>query len=44
MSGGIFPTILGTGQGFPGIGSLPTFWPFMVGRGTGLAPVGVSLS
>ena len=25
-----FPTILGKGRGFPGIGLLPTLWPFMV--------------
>ena len=30
MNGRIIPTILGKGWGFPGIGPLPTFWPFMV--------------
>ena len=30
MSGRIIPTILGEGQGFPGIGLLCTFWSFMV--------------
>ena len=28
--GRIIPTILGKGWGFPGIGPLPSFWPFMV--------------
>lgn len=32
------------GWRFPGIGSLPTFWSFMVGLGAVLAPVGVSCS
>ena len=44
MSGRIIPTILGKGRGLPGIGPLPAFWPFMVGLGTVLAPVGVSFS
>ena len=30
MSGKIIPIILGKGQGFPGTGPPPTFWPFMV--------------
>ena len=30
MNGRIILTILGKGWGFPGIGPLPTFWPFMV--------------
>ena len=44
MSGGIIPTIWGKGQGFPGIGPLPTFWPFMVGLETVMVPVGVLFS
>ena len=44
MSGRIIPSILGKGQRFPGIGSPPTFWPFMVSPGTVMAPVGVSYS
>ena len=30
MSGWIIPTNLGKGWGFPGIGPLSTFWPFLV--------------
>ena len=44
MSGRIIPTILGEGQGFPGIGLLCTFWSFMVGFRTVMAPVGVLLT
>ena len=44
MNGKIIPTISGKGWGFPGIGPLPTFWPFMVGLGTVMAPVGMSFS
>ena len=44
MSGRISPTILEKGWRFPGIGPPPTFWPFMVGLRTVMAPVGVSLS
>ena len=40
----IIPTILEKGQRFPGIGPLHTFWPFMVGIGTVMAPVSVSFS
>ena len=43
MSGRIVPTIWGKGRGFPGIGSLPSSWPFTVGLQTVLAPVSVSL-
>ena len=35
---------LGKGRVVPGSGSPPTSWPFMVGLGTGTAPVGVSFS
>ena len=44
MSGRIIPTISGKGQGFPGIGPLPPFWPFMLGLRTVIVPVGVSVS
>ena len=44
MSGKIIPTILGKGQRFPGIGSPPTFWPFVVSLGTVMALVGMSFS
>ena len=44
MSGRIIPTILEKEWGFPGIGPSPTFWPFMVGLGTVMAPVDVSFS
>ena len=44
MSGRIIPIILEKGQGFLGIGAPPAFWPFMVGLGTVMAPVGVSLA
>ena len=37
----ILPTISGKGQGFPGIGPPPTFWPFMVSLGTVKTPVGI---
>ena len=30
ISGMIIPTVLGKGWGFPGIGPLSTFWPFLV--------------
>ena len=43
-SGRIIPTILEKGWGFPGIGPLPTFGPFMVSLGTAMVPVGVSVS
>ena len=35
---------MGKRQGFPGVGPLPTFWPFMVSLGTVMAPVGVTFS
>ena len=44
MSGRIIPTILEKQRGFPGIGPLPTLWPFLVGLRTVPAPVGVSFS
>ena len=44
MSRRIIPTIWGTGRRFPGIGSLLTFWPFMVSLRTVLLPMGVSFS
>ena len=44
MSGKVIPIILGTGQGFPGIGPPHTFWPFMVGLRTVTVLVGVPLS
>ena len=44
MSGRIIPTILEEGQGFPGTGLLSTFWTFMVGCRTVMAPVGVLLN
>lgn len=37
MSRRNFPDILGMGWGFPGTGSLPTFWPFVVIFGTIMA-------
>ena len=39
MNGRIIPTILRKGQGFPDIGSLPTFCPFMVRLRTVMEPV-----
>lgn len=36
-------SILGKKQGFPGIRPSPTFWPFKVGLGPAMAPVGTSL-
>ena len=36
MSGRVIPTILEKGQGFPGIGPPPTFWPLMGSLGTGV--------
>ena len=36
MNGRIIPTILEKGQGFPGIGPPPTFWPLMGSLGTGV--------
>ena len=44
MSGRIIPSILEKGWRFPEIRLLPTFWPFMVGLGTVMVPVGVSFS
>ena len=43
-SGRFIPMILGKERGFPGIGPPTTFWPFMVGLGMVMAPVGVSFS
>ena len=42
--GWVIPTILGKGQGFPGIGPPLTFWPFMASLRTVMALVGVSFS
>ena len=44
MSGRIILIILGKGQRFPGIGPLPTFWPFTVSLRTVIVLVGVSVS
>ena len=44
MSGRIIPIILEKRRGFPEIGPLLTFWPFMVSLGTVLSPVGMSYS
>ena len=44
MSGRNILTILEKGQGFPGIGEPPTFWPFLVGLGTVMALVDMSFS
>ena len=44
MSGRNILTMLDKGQGFPGVGAPPTFWPFIVGFRTVMAPVGVSFS
>ena len=44
MSERIIPTILGKGQGFLGIGPLPTLWPFRVGLGPVMVLVVVSVS
>ena len=44
MNGRIIPTILGKRQGFPGVGPLLSFWPFMVGLGTVMALVGMSFN
>ena len=44
MNGRIISTVLGKGQTVPGIGEPPTFWPFMVGLRTVMAPVGVPFS
>ena len=44
MSGRNILTILEKGQGFPGIGAPPTFWPFLVGLGTVMALVDMSFS
>ena len=44
MNGRGIPTVLGRGQGFSEIGSPPTFWPFMIGLRTVMAPVNVSLA
>jgi len=43
MNGRIVPTIKGKGRGFPGIGSLPSSWPFTVGLQNVLDPVSVSV-
>ena len=40
----IIPILSGKGQGFPGVGPLPTFWSFMVSLGIFMAPVGMSFS
>ena len=37
--GGLFQLFWEKGQGFPGIGPLPTFWPFTVSLGTVMAPL-----
>ena len=44
MRSRIISTILRKGQIFPGIGSPPTFWPFIVGPRTVMAAEGVSFS
>ena len=44
MSDRIIPTVLGKGQGFPGIGPLPTFWPFMASLGTVMVSLSKSFS
>ena len=44
MSGRIIPTFLGKGQRFPEIEPRPTFWSLLIGLGTALAPLGMSLS
>ena len=44
MRGRIIPTFLEKGQRVLGIGSLPTFCPFMVNLGTVMAPARVSFS
>ena len=38
----IIPSTLKKGWRYPGIGSPPTFWPFMVGLRSVMAPVSVS--
>ena len=42
--GRIITTVLGKGRQFTGIGSLPTFFTFMVNFETVIVPVGVSFS
>ena len=44
MSGRIIPTIFGKKWRFPGIAPLPPFWSLMVGLGTIMATLGVSLA
>ena len=44
MSWWIIPTILEKGQGFPGVGPVPTVWSLMVDLGTSMVPLGVSFS
>ena len=44
MSGRGIPTIWERGQRFPEIEPPPAFWPFMIGLGTVMAPVNVSLA
>lgn len=44
MSGTIIPTILEKERGFPVIGVLPTFWPFMISFGTVMPPVDTPFS
>ena len=38
-----YSSYLGKGEGFPGIGSLPSSWPFTVGLQNVLDPVSVSV-
>ena len=44
LMSGIIPTILGKRRRFPGIGPPCTFWSLMVGLGTIVATLGVSLA
>ena len=44
MNGRIIPVIWGKGWRFPGIGPLPTFWPFMVDLRTVMVLVRVPFS
>ena len=44
MSRRIIPVICGKGWRFPGIGPLPTSWPFMVDLRTVMVPVRVPFS
>ena len=41
--GGLFQLFWGRGEGFPGIGPQPTFWPCIIGLRIVMALVGVSL-